>query len=438
MPLKDAAARGDASLPVVVLGAGLAGLSASRELRRQGVPHRIVERSHAVGGLAVTFEEAGYRFDRTGHLLHLRSNAIRDWVFEALPVAAWAEIERKSAVFSHGVITKYPFQANTFGLPKEVAYQCLLGFVRAHFDPAPRSVTTLEDFCLRYFGEAISAAFMVPYNEKLLGVHPREIDASWCDRFVPKPALEDVLRGAFGLPGPELGYNAKFLYPRLGMGELGKAIAERAGVVELGAEVVRIDAERRVVHLQNEAIAYARLINTTPLDELVSRITDAPAAVALAGRALQKTHLYYLDVALNTPCERTLHWVYVPEARFPFYRVGCYSHFSAAMAPVGKASLYVELASRDEPVLATLLPEVAVGLCEMGLIRAPEAIRFARVRKVEHAYVVYNAAREQALSTLRPYLEARGIVSAGRYAMWEYASMEDAIEQGIAAAGRGA
>jgi len=438
MPLKDAAARGDASLPVVVLGAGLAGLSASRELRKWGVPHRILERSHSVGGLASTVEEAGYRFDRTGHLLHLRSNAIRDWVFEALPVAAWTEIERKSVVFSHGVTTKYPFQSNAFGLPKEVAYQCLLGFIQAHFDPAPRGVTTFEDFCLRYFGEAISAAFMVPYNEKLCGVHPREIDASWCDRFVPKPALEDVLRGAFGLPGPELGYNAKFLYPRLGMGELGRAIAERAGVVELGSEVLGIDAERRVVHLENEPIHYQRLVSTIPLDVLVSRLVDAPEAITNAGRALRKTHLYYLDVALNTPCERTLHWAYVPELRFPFYRVGCYSNFSASMAPVGKASLYVELASREAPVLSELLPEVAAGLCEMGLIRAPEAIRFARVRKVEHAYVVYDAARAAALATLRPYLEARDIVSAGRYAMWEYASMEDAIAQGIAAAGRGA
>jgi protoporphyrinogen oxidase len=171
---------------------------------------------------------------------------------------------------------------------------------------------------------------------------------------------------------------------------------------------------------------------------LVSRIERAPPEVALAGRALRKTHLYYLDVALNTPCERPLHWLYVPEARFPFYRVGCYSNFSAAMAPAGKASLYVELASREEPVLAKLLPEVAAGLQEMGLIRAPEAIRFARVRKVEHAYVIYDRARASALDVLRPFLEQSGIVSAGRYAMWEYASMEDAIEQGIAAAARAA
>ena len=40
----------------------------------------------------------------------------------------------------------------------------------------------------------------------------------------------------------------------------------------------------------------------------------------------------YLDVALSEPCGKPLHWVYVPEAKYPFYRVGCYSHFSPAMA----------------------------------------------------------------------------------------------------------
>ena len=104
------------------------------------------------------------------------------------------------------------------------------------------------------------------------------------------------------------------------------------------------------------------------------------------------------------------------------------------MAPAGKASLYVELASREAPVLAELLPRVAEGLKEMGLIRAPEAIRFARVRKVEHAYVIYDRARSDALAVLHPFLARNRIASAGRYAMWEYASMEDAILQGIAAA----
>lgn len=423
---------------VVILGAGLTGLSASMHLRRVGVPHRVLERSAGVGGLAATTSEAGYRFDRTGHLLHLRDASMRALVLELLGPGALVEIERESVVYSHGTVTPYPFQANVAGLPPDVAYACVRDFVCAHFDPAPPEVRTFEDFCVRHFGEAISRAFMIPYNEKLWGVHPREITAEWCDRFVPRPSLDDVLRGAFGVAPPRLGYNATFLYPRLGMGALPEAMAERAAPVELCVEPQAIDWRRRALRASGEEIPYEALISTIPLPELIDRLIDPPAEVREARGALRATSLQYLDVALNTPCERPWHWVYVPDPRLSFYRVGCYTTFSAALAPTGKGSLYVELAQREPVELGDILPRVADELVELGLIRAREAIRFARLRNISPAYVIYDAARRPALDVILPFLEQEGIASVGRYGAWEYASMEDALLAGRAAAQRAA
>lgn len=420
--------------PVLVLGAGLAGLSASAHLRKLGVPHRVLERAGRVGGLAVTQEEAGYRFDRTGHLLHLRDPELDRWVRDLLGAGAYLEIERRSVVYSHGVVSRYPFQANVHGLPPEVAYRCTLGFVRAHFDPAPREVRTFEDFCLRHFGEGISEAFMIPYNQKLWGVHPREISADWCDRFVPQPSLEDVLKGAFGVGRSELGYNTRFLYPRLGIGELARSLAERAGQIDLDHEVTAVDLARRTVRAAGEEVPFGTLVSSLPLDALCARLVDAPPEIQAAAAKLRATSLHYVDLALNTPCEMPWHWVYVPEARYPFYRVGAYSNFSAAMAPTHKGSLYVELASREAPDLKALLPELAAALVDMGLIRAPEAIRFARARTIEHAYVIYDEARAAAVATLRGWLADQGVHLVGRYAKWEYAAMEDALADGKLAA----
>lgn len=419
---------------IVVIGAGLTGLSASVHLRRMGVPHRVIERSGSVGGLAATTEEAGYRFDRTGHLLHLRDPAMRAFALEMLGPASWLEIERRSVIASHGVVTKYPFQANVHGLPSEIAYACVRDFVQAHFATDPRPVVTFEDYCLRHFGEAISRAFMIPYNEKLLGVHPRDICASWCDRFVPRPSLDDVLRGAFGVQAPELGYNARFLYPRLGMGELSRAMAERASPIELGVSAESIDWRARRIRAMGDDVPYGSIISSIPLPDLIDRIVDPPDEVRAARLLLRATALQYLDVALNTPCEKPWHWVYVPEKRFSFYRVGCYTNFSSALAPAGKASLYVELSNRAPVELRDVLPSVATELVELGLIRAPEAIRFARLRRIDPAYVIYDPARERAVSTLLAFLDRASIQSVGRYGAWEYASMEDALASGARAA----
>jgi protoporphyrinogen oxidase len=417
------------SIPVAILGAGLTGMAAGFHLGAAGVPYRLFERLPHPGGHVITLEEEGYRFDRTGHLLHLRDPETRalalSWIGDD-----WIEVQRRSMIWSNGTYTRYPFQANTFGLPPQVAYECLQGFLAAHFAPSSAAPRNFEEFCLQRFGEGISRHFMIPYNTRLWGVPPSEITADWCARFVPLPKLEDVVAGAVGLNDRELGYNVRFVYPRLGIGELSHGLARAVPGMELGRAPRSIDWKRRELRFEDETVRYQALISSAPLSTLLRLCEDLPAAVAEAAGQLRCTHLYYLDVALNGPCQKPLHWIYVPEARYPFYRVGCYSNFSPAMAPPGKAGLYVELADRAEPDLARLLPEVAAGLVEMGVIEVPHAVRFARLRRIDHAYVVFDHAYFQALEVIRPFLQGARILSTGRYGGWNYSAMEDALHFG--------
>src|SRR3954464_9690412 len=230
--------------PIAILGAGLTGMSAAIELGDRAVPHRIFEKLSVPGGHAVTVEENGFRFDRTGHLLHLKSDALRAQVLDWIGPDHLC-IQGRSVVWSNGVSTRYPFQANTYGLPPQVAYECLQGFIDAHFAASRAEPENFEDFCRLHFGEGISRHFMIPYNSRLWGVHPREITSSWCQRFVPLPRLEDVLAGAVGLNDRELGYNTHFIYPRLGIGALAQGMAQRVPNLELSRVPKRIELSRR-------------------------------------------------------------------------------------------------------------------------------------------------------------------------------------------------
>lgn len=411
--------------PVLVLGAGLAGLSTALHLRRAGTPFRIVERLGHVGGHATTTVDDGFRFDRTGHLLHLRDPSMRDLVTGLLGDELLS-INRKSRVYSHGVFTRYPFQANTFGLPPDVAFECLMGFLEARSATHADEPAHFEDFCLRHFGKGFSKHFMIPYNTKLWGVHPREISAAWCQRFVPLPRLDDVVAGAVGLNDRELGYNASFLYPRLGIGSLPLALAPLAGPVELGRAPRAIDLRTRRAHFDDEIVSFDTLVSTLPLDRLGSLLVDPPPHIAHAFARLRCTGLHYLDVALDAPVGRDLHWVYVPEERFPFYRVGCYSAFSPHLAPPGCASLYVELASRTPPDDRAVADAID-HLVAMGLVRQRSHVRFVRRRHIEHAYVIFDHHYFATLATLRPFLSDHRALSTGRYGGWNYSSMEDAL-----------
>ena len=420
-------------VPVAVLGGGLTGLSASLFLGRAGVAHRLFEREAVAGGHAVTLAEGGFHFDRTGHLLHLRDPEMQALAAELLPPEHYRKLQRRSAVFSHGVYTRYPFQANTFGLPPEVAYECVSGFLAAHFALEKPEPKNFEEFCLTHFGAGISKHFMLPYNARLWGVAPREVTSEWCQRFVPLPRLEDVLRGALGAQAPELGYNTSFWYPERGIGAFSSALAARTPV-ELARAPQHIDLERRVLIFDDEELPFDVLVSTVPLPVLLRLLGELPGPVAEAASQLRASHLHYFDLGLGVPNPNPYHWIYVPEERYPFYRVGCYSHFSEKLAPPGKSSLYVELADRRAPQPQQALAGVVAGLQELGLLKSARDIELSRLRTIDYAYVIYDHQYRAALDVIEPFLAQARIISSGRYGAWNYSSMEDALLMGRRAA----
>ena len=116
------------STGTLIIGAGLAGLSTALHLKDKAL---IVEAEGWVGGKARSENIKGFTFDVTGHWLHLRDPHIRSLVLDLMGDDHFLRIRRQSRIWSHGVYTKYPFQANTFGLPPQVIHECVMGAIEA-------------------------------------------------------------------------------------------------------------------------------------------------------------------------------------------------------------------------------------------------------------------------------------------------------------------
>jgi protoporphyrinogen oxidase len=417
--------------PVVILGGGLTGISTAFHLRR---PWLLVEKEARLGGHARTDETQGFHFDKTGHWLHLRDPYMKSLVQELLP-GQLVPVARKARIFSHGALTRYPFQANLYGLPPEIISECLIDFVRAQADPAAQEpARNFEDFCLKKFGKGISRHFMIPYNQKLWGVHPREITSEWCSRFVPIPKLEDVIKGAVGDVAPEMGYNVSFLYPEKGGIEtLTRAFVARlrGGEVLLSTPVEKIDLQARTVSFAGETRPWHSMVASIPLPELIARLSQAPKEIEAAAARLRCTPVRYLNVATKTSPRADFHWIYVPEEKYPFYRVGIYSNAVPAMAPPGRGSLYVELSDRGPlPRLDDIMPDVARALAAAGAINSADDVLFAELKELKYAYVVFDDNYYSSVDVIMKYLEAHGVYPRGRYGSWIYNAMEDSILAG--------
>jgi protoporphyrinogen oxidase len=431
---------GEFPAPVVILGAGLTGLSTAYHIT--GKPKLLVERAQEVGGHARSTRWNGYTFDVTGHWLHLRDPRVCALVAELFSAGDLVEIERRASVLSHGVLVPYPFQANLYGLPPEVVQECLVGFVEAREAAASNNGVeprNFEEYALNRFGIGITRHFFIPYNTKLLGLHPNCFTAAWVSRYIPEPKVHEVIGGAIGLQQEGLGYNPRFLYPRDGgIDALPKAllrgIRNRGGCeLRTNMDVEEVDPFNKRVKLDGTSdwIYYDTLISTIPLPELTRRIRTAPNHIHALAKNLRWVRWRYLNVATRTRSPANYHWVYVPEERYPFFRVGVFSNAAPSMAPPEGASLYVELTQRDGVLH---MPEILQALAEIGAITAPADVVRAEAREVEYAYVVFDDSYDESTKGIHQWLESVGVRSCGRYGAWVYNSMEDSIIQGMEAA----
>ena len=230
---------------MLIIGGGLAGISAALHLKR---PFILLEASDRLGGLARTEERDGFFFDHTGHWLHLRDPYMKQFVADRVS-SELVEVNRIGrASTSNGTLTQYPSRANLFwvasGHRARMFCSASSGKTRRRERfPAPKN---FEDYILMHFGEGIAKHFMIPYNTKLWGVHPREITSAWCSRFVPIPNLEQVVAGAVGASPATAGVQHSFRYPRRGGIEtFSRALAENipGHAIRLNTPVTKIPPE---------------------------------------------------------------------------------------------------------------------------------------------------------------------------------------------------
>jgi len=422
---------------ILIAGAGLSGLSAAFHLG--GRDYRIVEREVRPGGLCRTEAVGPYLFDYGGHLLHLRTDWARGLCHDLLGDRL-LEMPRKSAIFSHGVFTAYPFQVNTHGLPAAVIADCLAGMMEARLAAVGRpEPADFEGWIDHHFGAGFARHFFLPFNRKFFKMDLGKMDAEWAQWSIPRPTVREAVEGALGTSDKEFGYNTRFYYPKGGIEELPKALtAGLSRPVETGVEVVELDPAGRLAVLSSgEEVRYERMISSLPLRELLRRCRRLPDELKEA-RELDCLSVRCRNLGLSGPATTDQHWIYLPEERFGFHRVGVYSNIH----PIGpdRVSLYLESTFRgagDDRPAPSPDPELEA-LRATPLWAGGGRIEESGVMNIEHGYVVYDERRRRLVPRALAWLADQGIDCVGRYGRWEYAAMEDALRQGReAAAGMG-
>lgn len=409
----------------LILGGGLTGLSTAYHLQKLGhTDYLVLEQDKTLGGLCRSFYKDGFTFDCSGHLLHLHTDYGKKFIRQLLKNNL-QRIRRNAWIYTGQARVPFPFQANLYALESKQREACLAGLLKTNRIKMPK---TFEQWCLASFGSGIYKHFFHPYNTKLWGVSPKELACDWCGAFVPRPSRKDILKSVTNKPHRSFGYNTYFYYPKTGgCGALIEALAARVLNARTGKRVRKIDLKHKTAWVGQQEIHFEQLVNTLPLPQFLQLLCNEPKLSPLAKKLkTTSTLVYHLAVRGKGP---KFSWIYFPDKKDPFFRVGQQSSFSPHNAPAGCRSFYVELPGTLHPG-KKLEKQILNALLQKGIITEHDNKILSFWQKIPTAYALHNHERSAVVRRVLSQLSKRNCICAGRYGRWEYSFMETSILQG--------
>jgi protoporphyrinogen oxidase len=486
---------------VVIAGAGPAGLTAALELlRRSDCQPLVFEADTQVGGISKTVNYRGNRMDLGGHRFFSKSDWVMNWWQEILPVSGDASgIEgvnlayqgasreftarsvaaagdgrvmivrpRLSRIYYRRRFFDYPLKLNaaTFGNLGWIEAG-RLGLSYAQSRGFPRSPErTLEDFFVNRFGDRLYRTFFKDYTEKVWGVSCSEISAEWGAQRVKglsiTSAVLHAVKSAFGTRGGlaqkdiETSLIERFLYPRLGPGQMWEEVADR--VVSGGG---RIHLRHRVIGLDRAGTTIRRaqvqdletgeqrwihcdaFISTMPVRNLVEQL--APDDEDLQRIAAQLPYRDFMTAGLvlkrmspgtgrpgDTGSFPADNWIYIQEPDVRLGRLQIFNNWSPDLVAVpGTVSLGLEYFCGEGDDLWSMqdgrfLEFAAAELEQIGLARREDVLDGTVVR-VPKAYPAYFGTYAE-IGRIREFLDRfENLFAVGRNGMHRYNNQDHSM-----------
>jgi protoporphyrinogen oxidase len=446
-PLRDRQVSGD---PVVIIGAGPAGLTAAYEAVKRGDQVIVFEADATVGGISRTVERDGWRFDIGGHRFFTKVPEVEALWSEILPDEDFLIRPRMSRIFYEGKFYDYPLKAlnalKNLGLAESAL--CVSSYLWAQLRP-PRDQSNYEGWLVARFGWRLYRRFFKTYTEKVWGVPVKDMPADWAAQRVKSLSLGKAIANALAPRRNQREITSlieEFRYPKLGPGMMWERcrdlVEAKGGRVHLEHRVVSINHEHdRVISVTVEepggstaTVPASHVISTMPMAELVASLSPAaPEDIRRAGSGLH--YRDFLTVALVVPERNGFpdNWIYVHASEVEVGRIQNFGSWSPFMVKEGMTCLGLEYFVFEGDELwsssdAALVERATRELDKLGLVEASKVERGYVVR-VKKAYPHYDEHYAQNVARIVGYLDgvAPNLHLIGRNGMHKYNNQDHSM-----------
>ena len=435
-------------MAVVIVGAGLAGLTLARQLCARGIKPVLIEREKTAGGLARSFTyDNGTTFDIGPHRFHTDNAEVRAFIEEMLGVDV-LEIRRKSQLFLFGRYLPWPMTvSNILALPFPLLFRTALDlFLRKR-----ARTESFEDYILEKYGPTLYRVFFKPYTEKFLDYTCRNLHRDWASTGINRATIDgridttSLTAFAMTLLKREK-TDTTFLYP--GSGGIG-VLAER----------LRADIEA----------GGGRFLFNTEAAEFVSRKGRINAVVTQSGETIDADHvfwsgslgdlrragrapelvprMYYISTVLFNylvaeHAQQEFQWCYYGGQNMAVSRISLPRMFNAALVPEGREGLCVEMSCSENSETwrdpSRLDCVVETFLLHSRLVSSLDHIEEYHLEHIRNTYPLYTLNYRGKLSRFCEWVDSswKNFTLIGRTGRFWYNNMDHSIAASLISARR--
>jgi protoporphyrinogen/coproporphyrinogen III oxidase len=416
--------------PVLILGGGLAGLTAAGYLRRHGIPVRLFEAGRKIAGFAQSFQDGdGFTYDFGAHFITNRLAAAVGISSKCRDVARYGE-----TIYRQGRTYGYPL-----GLLRNPRF--LASALKSRIPPKPRKPESAAEWFAAKYGAALAADVAIPLTEAWSGLPAEQLSAAVGESIPGSIAETLLLTFARRLTSRviAIGYSREVsasphvwhVYPQGGVGVLCERLAEELnGAIELESpvEAIYVEDNRAVgIRAKGQDIDAAAVISTAPCHVLPKLVRGTDKLDYLARFRYRPMVFVNLRLEGRGLLPDVVTWT--PERHFPFFRLTEVPLSMPWLAPEGKTLVTVDIGCQVGDEIWTMPDEQLGDFCVDRLDPVIPGVRQkylgCRVLRTPVAYPVFAKEYESDRQRFASSTGIEGLHSVGRNGEFSHIFMED-------------
>lgn len=436
---------------IVILGAGVGGLSAGYYLARTGKFNvTVLEKEGHVGGICSSFKYGDYTLDFGAHKLYSIIPGIMDEI-ENIMQDRIVKIPKRNMLFLQKCFVDYPLKLGNlvkslgFGIFLKIGSGYGLAILKGLFNKKePRSY---EEFIISRFGKPAYHLIFEPLADKVWG-EPSTLHPNMAKTRVPVSGGMEIILKLLGIKKETAETNAEyFYYPKKGFGDFPDTLKEKIEImggnvltsvsnIELETEGNIIKNVRAISNGQGINIKCDYLISAIYLKDLGNMLFKSPnKPFREAVGKLEFRHVVLVYLILKKEKVLEAQWIFFPEKKYLFSRIFEQKLMNTELGPSHGTSLCCDFTCDDKsPVWRsndeTIINKCIEGLVEGGLIRSDE-ITGSFVKRFVEFYPRYDLDYIEKLKAVKRALQVfENLLLTGRIGMYNYNNVDHCLDMG--------